>query len=133
MRIGLILVLLVMWGGVSIPAEGTDGIDGQLDANDVQAQTTGDEIAPSNNTETGKDIEQEKKELRLMLVTSIIILSLFFLGVLLISLLRIGRRYRRRVQLGKPDGPTEYVDAWSQYRLKEDEDEKTTGEEENKS
>ncbi|MCK5114767.1 MAG: hypothetical protein KAR11_08405 [Phycisphaerae bacterium] len=64
--------------------------------------------------------EQEKRELRIMLFTSIIILSGFFLAVILITLLRIGRRYRRAHQPGRGKEPTELFDAWSNYRLDED-------------
>ena len=48
--------------------------------------------------------------------------SAIFLSMLLLALLRASRRYRRRL-LGKKAEPTEYVDAWGQYRLKEDYDE----------
>lgn len=117
-----VIILLFMAGGLFLA---TTVIMvrafGQNVADDPQAPPTfAEETPPLNNPETEKDIEQEKKELRLMLLAAIIVLSLFFLGAILITLLRIGRRYRRRLQLDKPDGPTEYVDAWSQYRLKED-------------
>lgn len=64
--------------------------------------------------------DQEKRKLRIMLSTSIIILCGFFLAVFLITLLRIGRRYRRAHQSSSGKGPTELFDAWSNYRLDED-------------
>ena len=48
-------------------------------------------------------------------------IAAIFLSMLLLALLRASRRYRKRL-LGTKAGPTEYVDAWSQYRLKDDYD-----------
>jgi len=71
-------------------------------------------------TLTDEELEQEKHKLRIMLSTSIIILCGFFLAVFLITLLRIGRRYRHAHQSDRGKGPTELFDAWSNYRLDED-------------
>ena len=67
-----------------------------------------------------EELEQEKRKLRLMLSTSIIILSGFFLAIFLISLLRIGQRYRRAHLSSRGKEPTELFDAWSNYRLDKD-------------
>ena len=61
----------------------------------------------------------EKRKLKLMLGASIAIILGFFLVVLTISLVRMGRYYRRLVFFRQKPKPTEYVDAWSNYRLKE--------------
>ncbi|KPK75851.1 MAG: hypothetical protein AMJ79_09380 [Phycisphaerae bacterium SM23_30] len=64
-------------------------------------------------------IETEKRKLRLMITVGIVVLGGFFIAVVLISLLRMGRFYRQRALAGKKRPPTDYVDAWSQYRLKD--------------
>ncbi|MCP4710649.1 MAG: hypothetical protein GY869_18650 [Planctomycetes bacterium] len=61
----------------------------------------------------------EKRKLKLMLGASIAIILGFFLVVLMISLMRMGRHYRRLVSLRQKSKPTEHVDPWSNYRLKE--------------
>lgn len=121
----ILILLLLISGGVSAAMTDPAETDGRIPANEVQAppEAVG-QTPPPETAEADKGIEQEKKELRLMLMTSLIVLSLFFLGVLMITFLRIGRRYKRRIKLGQPDKPTEYVDAWSQYRLKEDDQQK---------
>ena len=72
-----------------------------------------DKMNPWYSTET------EKRKLRLMITVGIVVLGGFFIAVLLISLLRMGRFYRQRTLRGKKRPPTDYVDAWSQYRLKD--------------
>ncbi|MCP4708220.1 MAG: hypothetical protein GY869_06320 [Planctomycetes bacterium] len=64
-------------------------------------------------------IPVEKRKLKLMLGASIAIILGFFLVVLMTRLMRRGRQYRRRVLLRKTAKPTEHVDVWSNYRLKE--------------
>ena len=64
-------------------------------------------------------IPVEKRKLKLMLGASIAIILGFFLVVLMISLVRMGRHYRRLVFLRQKPKPIEHVDAWSNYRLKE--------------
>jgi len=64
-------------------------------------------------------IPVEKLKLKLMLGASIAIILGFFLVVIAISLVRMGRHYRRLVFLRQKPKPIEHVDAWSNYRLKE--------------
>ena len=78
-------------------------------ADNAPAQT-----APAARSKT---IEQEKRELHLMLQTSAIILGGFFMAVFLFTMIRMGRRYRWWAQRGAKREPTEYVEAWSNYRL----------------
>jgi hypothetical protein len=81
--------------------------------------------AESDQLEYGsEEWQQEKKKLNVMLWASVIILTIFFFGLVLITFIRMGRHYRKRVTGDKKTEPTEYVDAWSQYRLKDDNDEK---------
>jgi len=63
---------------------------------------------------------QEKKKLNAMLWAGIIIVTILFAGIILVTIIRMGRHYRKRVTGDKKPEPTEYVDAWSQYRLPED-------------
>ena len=81
------------------------------------------EISPSADPADPK--ARQKRELRLMLTLAITVISALFFVVLIISIVRMGRHLRRRLKLHKKNYPTEYVDAWSQYRLKEsDQDDK---------
>jgi len=116
LKIELIFILLFLMG----PADARQ----QITASSGQPQfspPTQNQAAPKNKpAEKTKDLQQDKKKLKLMIITGSLILGGFFLAVILISALRFGRRYRRRIQPGQHDKPTEYVDAWSQYRLKED-------------
>ena len=66
------------------------------------------------------DLEREKRELKLMIEASLIILAGFFLAVFLFTLFRMARRYRILNQAGKKRTKTEYSDAWSNYRLKDE-------------
>jgi hypothetical protein len=65
---------------------------------------------------------EEKSKLEVMIWASAIILTLLFFGLVLVTFIRMGRHYRKRVTGDTKPEPTEYVDAWSQYRLPEDED-----------
>lgn len=62
----------------------------------------------------------ERKKLNAMLWASLIIVTLLFMGLILITVLRMGRHYRKRVLGEEKPEPTAYVDAWSQYRLPAD-------------
>jgi len=75
----------------------------------------------SDQLEYGSDQwHEEKKKLNAMLWASAIIITILFLGLALVTIIRMGRHYRQRVAGDKKPEPTEYVDAWSQYRLPED-------------
>ena len=63
---------------------------------------------------------EEKSKLEVMIWASAIMLTILFFGLVLITFIRMGRNYRKRVTGDKKPEPTEYVDAWSQYRLPED-------------
>ena len=92
-----------------------------VDQTTTVSQTTSGQENPSGKALLSeKEREQEKRKLRVMLSTSIIILCGFFLGFLLITLMRIGRRYRRSHQSSRGKEPTELFDAWSNYHLDED-------------
>ncbi len=89
-------------------------------------QADAQHILQQNNSEPDKleygsdQWHQEKKKLDAMIWASAIILILLFFGLALVTFIRIGRHYRQRVTEDKKPEPTEYVDAWSQYRLPED-------------
>jgi hypothetical protein len=57
---------------------------------------------------------------KLFLATLIGVLSVLFLAVLLVSMARGWRSYRKRAGIGQKAEPTEYIDAWSRYRLKDE-------------
>ena len=70
--------------------------------------------------------EGEKRAVRVSLIGCILLGVLFvfivvlFAMLLAISLLRASRFQKQRLQIGKKSEPTEYVDAWSRYRLKDE-------------
>lgn len=64
--------------------------------------------------------QQSRRELKAMLWASIIILVALFVLVFILFIFRMARVVKWRHQLGKKKGPTEYIDAWSQYRLPDD-------------
>ena len=68
---------------------------------------------------------EEKSKLEVMIWASAIILTILFFGLVLITFIRMGRHYRKRVTGDKKPEPTEYVDAWSQYRLPEDDNDES--------
>ena len=82
-------------------------------------------IAAGDSSQDGTkpaDDEQERIERRkfkIAMSICIVAIVLFFLMILLLTILRHGRFYRQRIKLGKKNEPTEYVDAWSRYRLDE--------------
>ncbi len=63
----------------------------------------------------------EKKEFgkRIGPLIALIVLALF-LPILLITLLRSGRYFRRHSGIGRKGEPTDLADAWSNYRLKDE-------------
>jgi len=69
-----------------------------------------------------KEWHQEKKKLNVMLWTAIVVVTILFTGFILVTLIRMGRHYRQRFTEDKKPEPTQYVDAWSQYRLPEEKD-----------
>jgi hypothetical protein len=88
----------------------------ESEAADLQTnppQNVNDDTNPWYSTEV------EKRKLKLMLGASIIIIAGFVVAVLLMCFLRMGRLRRQRALSGKKPQPTEYSDAWSQYRLKD--------------
>jgi len=62
------------------------------------------------------------KALRLALIVMIVVVITLFVVILLLTIVRIGRLRRRRTHFGEKAKPTEYIDAWSQYRLEDDSD-----------
>ena len=69
------------------------------------------------------EVELERKRFRMTVAAASVILGGLFLFVVLISLVRMSRARRRLLRLGQKNAPTEYIDAWSNYRLDEDSDE----------
>ena len=85
----------------------------------IQSDAESDQLEPGS-----EEWHREKKKLNAMLWASIVIVTILFTGIILVTILRMGRHYRKRVTGDKKPEPTEYVDAWSQYRLEDDNDEK---------
>ena len=57
---------------------------------------------------------------KLFLATLIGILAVLFLVVMLVAVARGWRSYRKRAGIGQKAEPTEYIDAWSRYQLKDE-------------
>ncbi len=71
--------------------------------------------------ETQKQRELKHRQYKLTLLVIIVGVISLFMVILLITIIRIGRFRRRRLGLGRKSPPTEYIDAWSHYRLEDDE------------
>ncbi len=71
--------------------------------------------------ETQKQREMKHRQYKLTLLVIIVGIVSLFMVILLITIIRIGRYRHRRLGLGQKSPPTEYIDAWSRYRLKDDE------------
>ncbi len=84
-------------------------------------QTNPSETPQSEPVPTGKKTgkETDKKRLKFLLVVNLIFIITAFTIFLIISLIRFSRFQRQRLQIGKKAEPTEYIDAWSRYRLDE--------------
>jgi hypothetical protein len=68
------------------------------------------------------DPEFQREMVRAMFLTAIFVVAGFFLFILVLTLLRMGRRQRRQAKIGEKAEKTEYIDAWSHYRLKDDDE-----------
>jgi len=84
-----------------------DGVGGATD----ESAATSDE-----------DKEQQKRRYQLYLVFSGVLIAFLFITFLLISVVRLSRFIRQRYKVGEKSTATEYVDAWSKYRLEEEGD-----------
>ncbi|MCK5271320.1 MAG: hypothetical protein KAJ52_02040 [Sedimentisphaerales bacterium] len=71
--------------------------------------------------ETQKQRELKHRQYKLTLLVIIVGVISLFMVILLITIIRIGRFRHRRLGLGRKSPPTEYIDAWSRYRLEDDE------------
>ena len=78
----------------------------------------------SDTTEAAETLKQKElkhRQYKLTLLVIIVGIIGLFMVILLITIIRIGRYRHRRLGLGRKSPPTEYIDAWSRYRLKDDE------------
>ena len=64
--------------------------------------------------------EFERRWFKHLLIVILLLISALFGLLLIITLLRQGRWRRRNLKIGAPPSKTEYIDAWSQYRLKDE-------------
>ena len=127
-RIYIFVVLLFVITNMLKPLRGTSSPPVVSVSSIIQFQVSGgvnvQSGSESDKLEYGsKEWHREKKKLHAMLWAGIVIVTILFTGIILVTIIRMGRHYRKRVTEDKKAEPTEYVDAWSQYRLKEDHDE----------
>ena|GEM_PF-3649417 len=111
---GLIIFLLVIsavpTAAQTVPANG-------------QAQPADSSLsAPADNTTDTDDHASapNPRQYRLYLVLTLIIIISLFVGLILLTVIRVTRRYRRLLYVGRKNEPTEYFDAWKNYRLEDD-------------
>ena len=71
--------------------------------------------------EAQKQREMKHRQYKLTLLVIIVGIIGLFTVILLITIIRIGRYRHRQLGLGRKSPPTEYIDAWSHYRLENDE------------
>ena len=91
-------------------------------SNEVPTTITSDKTVQSDQAGQNGELSQEteRKRFRLGLAVLFVAVASLFVMLLLISLIRLSRFNRKRLGLGKRSPRTEYIDAWSQYRLKDD-------------
>jgi len=89
---------------------GPSAVDGVGGAADESAATS------------GENEEQKIRRYQLYLVLAGVLIAFLFITFLLIYVVRLSRFIRQRYKVGEKSAPTEYVDAWSQYRLEEEGD-----------
>ena len=64
--------------------------------------------------------EEEVKDRGVLFVWALaVVLGGLFVVLLTVAMARSGRVFRRRHRIGVKEKPTEHIDAWSQYRLKD--------------
>lgn len=117
MRLFLIVLLL---GAGAWGSEQTEPGDIHVIESQLAVEVNGDACAVQQQESTDGESEEDIKRYRLAMLVSLIGIGGLFLMFFLITLLRISRFQRRRLGLGAKKEQTKYVDAWSQYRLKED-------------
>lgn len=76
----------------------------------VAQERTFDDLSSSEKKELGKRIGP---------LIALLVIGLFF-SLLLITLLRSGRYFRKHSGIGRKGEPTDLADAWSNYRLKDE-------------
>jgi hypothetical protein len=91
--------------GESSPGEVSSGTSARVDASD--------------RSSTKDDPEFQREMVRAMFLIAIFVTAGFFLFVLILTLMRMGRHHRKRNKIGQKGERTEYINAWSQYRLKD--------------
>ena len=86
-------------------------------------QETPADVVEADETQKQTKTQREIKHRQYKLTLLVIIVGIIglFMVILLITIIRIGRYRHRRLGLGRKSPPTEYIDAWSRYRLEDDE------------
>lgn len=128
-----VVVGLLVGGLCGIPIAGGGAVLGAVAATEEAETPPGTHhvepkiMQQSENDEqgagsAGEGIPFEDSRPLLMMLLTVVLLTLmgFFLVVLLMTLMRIGLRQHRRGESGQQSKPTDYVDAWSRYRLPDD-------------
>ena len=91
-------------------------------SNEVPPTVSSDKLVQNDQKSQNGELSQEteRKRFKLGLAVLFVAVASLFVMLLLISLIRLSRFNRRRLGLGKRSPRTAYIDAWSQYRLKDD-------------
>ena len=117
MRKAVLILVLCAWAWGS-----SDVADGMPRAEQTGTAGEPEHVAPGAG-ETGaaanQDDDRQKRQYRLALIVMAAGLAVLFGFLLLITLVRVTRYQRQRLKIGRKDQATEYFDAWSHYRLKE--------------
>ena len=113
--------------GRALPSDGFTGIFPAIAAITPASDNPPDNAGPATGaTDTAIPAEsaakdnskaQSKERYKLALFILVVGLTVFWLGIALITCRRWLQRVRREAGLGRKSPPTEYIDAWSQYRL----------------
>lgn len=109
----LVVFLAFGWQGAAQGVEAAD-ISG---SNEVTAD---EQNGLAKAKQEGEPIDDEQKRMEIAFWVLLAGIGVLFSLLLLISLHRASRSYKRRLHLGERGERTEYIDAWSRYRLKDD-------------
>ncbi len=98
---------------------GLEEVEADEDNSD-KSETAAVEATTKRETELNDVPQAERNRMKMILLVTIVMLLSFVIAIALMAIIRMGRWNRKRIGLGNKHPPTEHFDAWSNYRLDED-------------
>ena len=108
----LMSVVVLLASGVMVYGQSTErGQDNR---------ETNSQVSSVEDAKVDDSGDPEQKQFKLALLVTIVVVIVFFVAILLLAIVRIARHRHNRLRLGQKNPPTEYIDAWSQHKIDED-------------